>query len=149
MTNHPFRGSHPVTITPNPKVRKSGAVAKAVLASVVLEEGSAVRVARGDSRDIRRIKKRALRGMPALMCTLHFCHTQEEPSGSPTRRLGKRRVSSVVARAVNTSLVVCGEKSLQEDFLNDATFKQKHKPAAVVVHIERNGTKDLHDHCIS
>ena len=41
---------------PNPKVRKSGAVAKAVLASMVLEEGS-IRAARGDSRDIRRIKE--------------------------------------------------------------------------------------------
>ena len=41
---------------PNPKVSKSGAVAKAVLASMVLEEGS-IGAARGDSRDIRRIKE--------------------------------------------------------------------------------------------
>ena len=45
-----------VTNPKNPKVRKSGAVAKAVLASMVLEEGS-IRAARGDSRDIRRIKE--------------------------------------------------------------------------------------------
>ena len=40
----------------NPKVRKSGAVAKAVLASMVLEEEGPIRAARGeeDSRDIRR-----------------------------------------------------------------------------------------------
>ena len=45
---------------------------------MVLEEGS-IGVARGDSRDIRRIKERALlRGMPALLCTLRFCHTHEE-----------------------------------------------------------------------
>ena len=63
-----------LTPTPRPKVRKSGAVAKAVLASMVLEEGP-IGVARGDSRDIRRIKERALlRGMPALLCTLRFCH---------------------------------------------------------------------------
>ena len=42
------------SITPNPKVRKSGAVAKAVLASMIREEGS-IRAARGDSRDILRI----------------------------------------------------------------------------------------------
>ena len=40
---------------PNPQVRKSGAVAKAVLASMVLEEEGPIRAARGeDSRDIRR-----------------------------------------------------------------------------------------------
>ena len=40
---------------PNPKVRKSGAAAKAVLASIVLEEDGPIRAARGeDSRDIRR-----------------------------------------------------------------------------------------------
>ena len=41
---------------PNPKVRKSGAVAKAVLASMVLEEECPIRAARGkeDSSDIRR-----------------------------------------------------------------------------------------------
>ena len=45
--------SLPMVTNPNPKVRKSGAVGKAVLASMVLEEGS-IRDARGDSsRDIR------------------------------------------------------------------------------------------------
>ena len=50
------RSESQVVTNPNPKVRKSGAVAKAVLASMVLEEGS-IRAARGDSRDIRRIKE--------------------------------------------------------------------------------------------
>ena len=45
---------------------------------MVLEEGP-IGVARGDSRDIRRIKERALlRRIPALLCTLRFCHTHEE-----------------------------------------------------------------------
>ena len=68
-------GGSGVHTTPNPKVRKSGAVAKAVLASMVLEQGS-IGVARGDSRIIRRIKERELlRGMPALLFTIRFCHT--------------------------------------------------------------------------
>ena len=45
------------TTNPNPKVRKSGEVVKAVLASMVLEEGP-IRAARGDSRDIRKKKER-------------------------------------------------------------------------------------------
>ena len=45
---------------------------------MLLEEG-AIGVARVDSRDIRRIKERALlRGTPALLCTYRFCHTHEE-----------------------------------------------------------------------
>ena len=44
-----------VSTNPNPKVRKSGAVAKAVLASIVLEEEGPIRAARReDLRDIRR-----------------------------------------------------------------------------------------------
>ena len=63
---------------PNPKVRKSGAVGKAVLASMVLEEGS-IRDARGDSsRDIRihreprGWKSCVVRGAPSSLYGLFF-----------------------------------------------------------------------------
>ena len=58
---------------PNPMVRKSGAVAEAVRASIVLEEGL-IRAAEGIQETSEESRKRALRGMPALLCTLRFCH---------------------------------------------------------------------------
>ena len=63
---------------PNPKVRKGGAVGKAVLASMVLEEGS-IRDARGDSssdirihREPRGWKSCVVRGAPFSLYGLFF-----------------------------------------------------------------------------
>ena len=67
-----------ILTNPNPKVRKSGAVGKAVLASMVLEERS-IRDARGDSsRDIRihreprGLKSCVVRGAPFSLYGLFF-----------------------------------------------------------------------------
>ena len=54
---------NPNSTNPNPKVRKSGAVAKAVLVSMVLEEEGPIRAAQGEgSRDTRRANNHPAKG---------------------------------------------------------------------------------------